>query len=132
MSFEPDVRTFLLADAAIAALVGTRVHPLNLPQKSTLPAVTVERIDTTRESTHDGPEGMQRARMRVSCWALTLLAARDLADKVRRRLHGFVGTMGAGTVVQASFMDSDSDDFQSDPEMYVADLDFEIWAQEVV
>ena len=131
-TFSADLRTFLLADGDISTPVGTRVHPLSLPQNCTLPALTFDRMATERGATHDGPERIAVVGLRVSCWAETLLAARSLAEAVRKRLNGYVGTMGAATVVQATFMDGDSDDYQADPEQFVSDLDFEIWVEETV
>jgi len=131
-TFSADFRAFLLADGDIGTAVGIRVHPISLPQNSPLPALTFQRTSTMREATHQGPERIAIVSLQVSCWAATLITARDLADKVRLRVNGFTGTMGAATVVQATFMDGDSDDYQADPEQFVSDLDFEIWVEETV
>jgi len=132
MSFESDFRTFVLADPGILEAVEDRMYPVNLPQNPTLPALTYERISTERGATHDGPDGIQQPTICISCHATTSIEARDLANKVRLRLNGFVGTMGVETVVQAVFMENDGDNYQSDPGIYVSDLDFEIWAEETV
>lgn len=42
MTIEVALRDYLLADTAVAALVGTRIHPLDLPLNSPTPALTYE------------------------------------------------------------------------------------------
>ena len=129
MSLETDLRSFLLADVTIAALVGTRVGPEPLAQNSPKPAITYRRLDTERDLTMDGPEGLQRPTVQVTSWAATLIEARDLAGKIRLRLAGFKGTMGA-TIVQVIFPRGDNDGYEADVLAYFTDLDFEIWAEE--
>ena len=48
MTLESELRTYTLAGASVAALVGTRMHARKLPQTPTLPAITFQRIDTRR------------------------------------------------------------------------------------
>jgi len=98
MTLEAELRTYTLADAAVAALVGTRMHTRKLPQTPTLPAIVYQRIDTRREHDHDGPDGLPRPRMQVTSWAATPAGAVDLAAAVRQRLDGYAGTWGTLTI----------------------------------
>lgn len=95
MTIETELRTYTLAGAGVAALVGARMHPRMLPQTPTLPAIVYQRIDTRRLHHLDGPDGLPRARMQVTCWATTPAGAYDLAAAVRSRLDGYRGTWGS-------------------------------------
>ncbi len=98
MTLEAELRTYTLAGAAVAALVGARMHARMLPQTPTLPAIVYFRVDTRRLHDMDGPDGLPRPRMQVTSWATTPAAAYELAAAVRERLDGYSGTWGTLTI----------------------------------
>ena len=98
MSLETAMRAYVLADAAIAAVVGQRMYPRGLPQGPTLPALVYLRVDTRREHDMDGPDGLPRPRVQVTAWAANVQAATELAALVRVRLDGYRGAWGDVTV----------------------------------
>lgn len=98
MALEAELRTYTLAGAAVAGLVGTRMHARMLPQAPTLPAIVYQRIDTRRLHDLAGPDGLPRARMQVTCWGSTPAVAYSVASVVRERLDGFKGTWGTLTI----------------------------------
>lgn len=81
----------LLTDAAIAAVVETRVYPLRRPQGSALPAIVSTRISGQPLYVDEGEAGLQNARVQVDSWAATYTQAKDLAQLVRARLSAFSG-----------------------------------------
>jgi hypothetical protein len=83
---EAGIITHLLAGTAIAVVVGTRVYPVDRPQGSAFPALTVTRISGGPLYADDGEVGLDNGRVQVDCWALTYTAAKDLASLVRARL----------------------------------------------
>jgi hypothetical protein len=100
MTVEVGIATYLLGVAEIAALVGTRVYQLFLPQAATLPAVRVQLIDDPETYTHDGPSGLRKARIQVDAIAGRSSGsdpyddASALADTVDTALSGYVGWAG--------------------------------------
>ena len=98
MTLEAELRTYTLAGAAVAALVGTRMHARMLPQAPTLPAIVYQRISTRRLHDMAGPDGLPQARMQVTCWGGTPAVAYSVASVVRERLDGFKGTWGTLTI----------------------------------
>lgn len=98
MTLEAELRTYTLAGAGVAALVGTRMHARMLPQTPTLPAIVYQRVDTRRLHDLTGPDGVPRPRMQVTCWATTPAGAYALSDTVRARLDGYKGTWGTLTI----------------------------------
>ena len=80
------------ADATVSGIVGGRIHPMTDPRNTPFPKITYQRIDTVRGLSNDGPTNCPTARVQIDCWAADLLAARTLANAVRRALNGFSGT----------------------------------------
>ena len=83
MTLETALRSYVLADATVAALAGTRMYPRRLPQGPTLPALVYQRVDTRRLHDFDGPDGLPRARVQIAAWASNVAGAWELANAVR-------------------------------------------------
>lgn len=73
----------LLADADVIDLIGSRVHPMRMPQRGSLPAVVYQRVSMTPVNSIAGDSGLDNVRLQVTCWARTYAQAVDLAAKVR-------------------------------------------------
>jgi hypothetical protein len=119
MTITEALRTHLLADAAIAALVGTRCYPLRLPQKVTMPAIVLSLISGGRPGHLRGVGGLARARYQLDSWAQTYDGATALAAVCRQRLDGFAGEWTDGgspaVVVYAKvFYDTGQDRFETE------------------
>lgn len=87
MSAEQTVYNTLKNDAGVAALVGTRIYPLVLPQNPTYPAISYQRISTRPVQTRGG-NGLAFVRMQVDCFATGYTAAKQLSDAVVSALAG--------------------------------------------
>lgn len=71
MSMETDLRARLKDDGSVAGLVGTKVDWTVRPQKSALPAITLQMVSEDR-SQHMGGFNTNRAtRIQVDCWGAT-------------------------------------------------------------
>ena len=101
MSLESGLVAELLADAGVAAIVGTKVHPELIPQNGTLPALVYTRMATLREQQLAGPQSMALARVRIDCWHTSAAGVWALADAVRSALDvGEKALLGSFTVQQ--------------------------------
>lgn len=85
---EAELVQLLAEDAPVAALVATRVYPLVLPQGTTLPAVTYQRISGIHEKSLEGPSELTRPRFQLVAHASTFLTARLTANAIKRALDG--------------------------------------------
>lgn len=71
----------------LGSLVSSRVYPLVLPQKPTLPAITYQQISAVRvRNLPVGRAGKVRLRIQIDCWAETYAAVHALADSVKALL----------------------------------------------
>lgn len=131
---EQAVRAVLLADAAVAAIVGTRVYPVIAPYDAQPPLLTYRRSAVQRSHTLSGPSGITTVTLIVDVVALTYESARDLADKVRQSLDGWGGTRENADVRNVS-LETESDGFVQlaggeVPPVYTVQMTFAILWQE--
>jgi len=118
---EPNIFSVLTGDAAVSALVGTRVYPIKLPHEPTYPAITYSRVASEKVNAFDGYKGLEDARIQVDCWASTYAQAKDLAEKV-------ISAMINATPFKARVA-SDTDLYDDDTGTYRVSVDFYIWYQ---
>jgi hypothetical protein len=132
---EAELRAFLIADAAVAALVGERVYPAPAPQNSLMPFVTFQRISATREYTLAGPAGLAGVLMQIDCWADApeydgnYAVTKEVATAVRLCLEGYSGLF-TSIYVQEITVDNERDVFEPQDKTRRASLDFRIWHNE--
>ncbi len=94
------LRTHLLANAGILALVGARVYPGLLPQKVDLTsgkvAIVLTDVDDIDGMHLRGPDGLSTARWQIDCWAQTHDVAIQAGRLCRWRVNGYQGTWSDG------------------------------------
>jgi len=95
MSIESSLRSYLLADSDISALVGDRIYPMTLPANSELPAIVYQTISNTREQVMNHKSGIAHPRIQLTCWCDTYSEVKNLAEKVRLRCDSIIGTVGS-------------------------------------
>ena len=120
MNAEGAIRAAILASAPVAAMVGTRVYPMMLPQGPTLPAIVYQRISTVPDMLVEGP-GFAPIRMQLSMWATTFDGARTLADAVVTALHGY-----HGGELRLSRLINLLDDYEPDTKLFRVIADFRV------
>jgi hypothetical protein len=133
----PDLRTVLrahmLADAAVAEMVGSRVSWGGRPRTAALPAVVLYMIDAERDYAMRTPTGLVRSRVQADCWAVTYGEAVSVSRAVRGSLSGLRTTIG-GIEIQGVFADLERD--LSDDDTGAAELlfrisqDYQVWHSE--
>ena len=91
------VRSYLLADTAIAAAFADRIGPAPAPEGGASPYVTFQEISNPRDYTHNGQVTLVRPRFQFDTWAETLAGAVYGSMIVRFRLSGFRGNVTGTT-----------------------------------
>lgn len=123
----PALRAFLLADAGIAAVVGTRVYPIKIPQGIKLASIVYTRISGPGDYFMEGPSGLVRHRLQLDSWAPTADAATALANLVKDRVDGYSGVMGTGGIavnVQGVFQTDLREDYDDTAALHRCGRDF--------
>jgi hypothetical protein len=122
-----DLRSLILSDTAVAALVGTRLYPAPIPQDAVLPALAYQLISQPGQYAHDaGDIGLRRSRVQVTAQASDYAGIRALLDTVDAAISGYRGVVG-DTHFQALFIDSVSDEWALRFERPSGRLDLIIW-----
>lgn len=138
-SIGTELKKYLAANAGVAALVGSRIFPVALPQgykASQGPALTYRVL--TRASGHliNGIDGVCRARIEFSAFSDEYEEAEQIADAVRNSgLPGFVGFMGDKQIESVQISDG-GDTYDESPSdggqthRYVTVFDYLVTYQE--
>jgi len=126
MTIEKDIYYILKSDTDVAALVGTRIYPMKLPQRWTLPAITYQKISGDRAPSYAGASGRTRPRFQVDCWDDNYLDVKDLADKVRKCLDGHKGDINTESNVGGIHLEGDRDIWEDNIDVFRVTMDFVI------
>lgn len=114
MSIKAGLYSFLTGSTPIAAVVGTRVYPMLVPQGAAYPAITYQIVSNNHIRSHGGSSQLAYVRVQINSWAATAAAADSLQELIRNRMDGYAGTMGSVTV-QSCFLDGERDAFEPSP-----------------
>lgn len=127
-----NLRKHLLGDAAIAAVVGERIHQNKVPQGFDRPTIWFMRRTTENEEDLACEAGEQPFRQTFDLEVATydIDTTIDTATLVRSRLHNHRGEFGDGKV-QGVFVEDHDDDYfpktgSSDDGLHVAALSITI------
>lgn len=131
---EAVLRTALVGNAAVTALIGSRIYPVMAPATASLPLVTWRRAGISRSHTLAAPMGVPQVTVEYQIYAATYETARDIADAMRLVLDGYGGTVDNTTIRQTS-LENEVDEFVqlqgSDlPAVYQISQNYDVWWQE--
>lgn len=97
--------SFLSGKSAISTLVSTRIYPLKLPEKPTLPAITYHCYAVESEYNLAGVAGWATSKWQIDIWASTETNALAIGEAVRANLQAYSGTIG-GCVCHVALLDN--------------------------
>ena len=115
--------------ADLLSLISTRVYPMILPQKPTLPAVTYQRIDGPREHGMTEEQDMAHLRIQIDSWAETKADAKGVAAEIMNALERWTDT-ATSPVILDSFLDNDESSYEPDTNIHRIRQDWIIWHRE--
>jgi hypothetical protein len=107
---EAVIRSALVGNAAVAALVGGRIYPVVAPASAALPYIVWRRSGVRRSQSLSGPVGTPVVALEVEMYASSYEGVRDLADKCRLVLDGYGGVVDNVEVSNAT-LDNEFDGF---------------------
>jgi len=131
-TLEEGLISYLLSCPGLTALVGTRIYGLRKPQNTALPCLTVQRISTAREQTHDtsGASDLASPRFQFDAWAELYETAKPIVDELRAVLNGKRGTIGVGAnqvTIQNALVDNEVPEIEPEMNLFRARSDYIIW-----
>jgi hypothetical protein len=131
------LRSLILADSNVTAIAASRVFPNVLPQRATFPAIAYSQITSQRTSVMGVDTGTVQSTWQVDAYAQNYADARKLASAVRKALQRKAGTFPSGSppaiaqrLIQAIFVEADTDLFEDETQLHRVSTDYVIWYQE--
>lgn len=76
------LRSRLLNDAAVAAIVGNRVSWIERPQRTGFPAIVLQIVSAPRPQHMGGLQSARQSRVQIDCFATTAKQAAELSEAV--------------------------------------------------
>lgn len=132
---EIGLAAYLTAHPQVAALAVSpslnRIFPLIIPEHvrgeaTKLSCLTYQRVGTVRSKTFCATDSLTSVQMQIDCYALTYLAAKRLADVLRKAMVDYTGPMG-DTHVDTVSLDVEFDLFESETGLYRVSHTYTIW-----
>lgn len=107
------IYSILHGTATISAIVGDRIFPDTIPQKTTRPSIVFEVISRVPTNTHgsSGKSAMDDYRVEITIIATTKAVTDQLGDLVRTALDYYTNTTVAGMFVHWVYYNNESDSF---------------------
>lgn len=121
---EYGLQQLLVADEGIAALLGTRIYPLLLPDQPTFPSATYQRVSTVTIHGLSDNFSFTKCRLQIDTWDLTFPGARAVATAIAEVLEGYADTLSNGVAVRDVVLDSQIDLYDSAARLFRVSLDF--------
>lgn len=111
------LRTYLLDQSALTALVGTRIYQSRVPKGDTplqnFPAIVYRRMTGGHEHDLDGSAGVARARFQVTVVGTDAIAVDDICEQLRQAMQGFRGQFDTTRVTCVTLNDEVDDYIES-------------------
>ena len=109
----------------------SRIYPLVLPQKITLPALTYQKIAGTFEHSMGGDSGFAYPDYQIVCYAKTYTEVKETAKTLRLLLQNLSIVIGEINI-QAVLLENEIDDYEEQTELYSVLLEFRIFYNDKV
>jgi hypothetical protein len=107
----------LSGNAAIAAIAGSSIFPVTVPESTPMPALTYQIVGGNSMATLN-TSGLQKLRMQFDCYGNDYLTAATLRETLRQALNGFVGQLADGTFLQNAELIQNIDFFENDARQF--------------
>jgi len=116
-----ELRSFILADSAVATLIGTRMYPNTLPQNPAFPAVTYQPVSAVRTSTLRHADNLPMVRVQIDAWSKNVGQAREVANAIRALFHYYNWGIAGVQRVKA---DDQREDYEPDTLLHRVSTDY--------
>lgn len=95
---EESLHAYLVSQAAITAIAGTRIYPTRAPQGAAFPRATYQLVSREHRHATALASGTASSRYQISCWGASYATAKQLADAIRETIDGYSGAWGSDTI----------------------------------
>lgn len=126
---EEALRTYLLTQSGLTALVSTRVLFDDISGGAALPAVVYQKISDIKDHLLMEQSTLERPMFQFTAYAATKAAARNISNQLKTALCDYTGTL-SGIFVQYIRLDNEMSGKEQSADgamsIYIEDLEFEV------
>jgi len=124
---EESLRTYLLTQSGLTALIVNRVMPDEYTAGVTLPAVTYQKISDVKDHLLTGQSTVERPVFQYTTYARSRAVARSVTNQLKTALCDYSGTL-SGIVVQKIELQNEMSGIETDgvSRVYTEDLEFQV------
>ena len=127
MTIEEAIRTYLLTQTGLTALVSTRIVVDEVTDGVTLPAVSYQKISDVKSHFLTGQSTLENPIFQYTAYATTKAVAKSVATQLKLALCDYQGTLSGLQIqkieLQNEFSNSETDGVDR---IYAEDLEFQI------
>jgi hypothetical protein len=129
MSVDEQLYARLRDDAALAALVGTRIFPLLAPQDAPLPFIRYQLVSRVADEALDAVSTLASYRFQIDAYGATYASARAVQARMKELLNGWAPDTGP---IERSVLINVTDRHEGDDarKLYRTSQDYQITADE--
>lgn len=133
MEIEQAIYGMLAADAAVSALVGSRIYPGQAPESGGFPVVVYTEASQRVVMSLTGPVNLNSYSMHFDVWGESYSEVKPVYHALRDALSGFSGELGGGSVRVRGIFEETGDDAAESPlhaeenGLWRAGLDVSLW-----
>jgi hypothetical protein len=131
MSLEKAIRSVLINDAGVSAIVGSKVYPQQRPSGKLLPVIVYQTVFQSINQALEAQSGIRRSRLSIEVMDNAYGDTKDLLKAVEDALIDYSGTV-EGEIIHSTRLESavdieESNDPASQFGTYRTIMDFIIW-----
>jgi hypothetical protein len=113
MSANKIVYNILSNNAALTALISTRLNPVRIPQETTFPAVSYQLVSEIPTPTKSGHSHTEFARVQINAYGTTLSSAQSVASAIRTAFEA-VSLPGTFNSIKCQTIEFDGENHTAD------------------
>lgn len=129
MEIEEAFTTYLLTQPGLTAIIANKFFPEELPQGTTLPAVTYIKVSDVKEHTLTCQVELESPIFQFTAFATTKAAARAVVNQLKASLVDYVGIL-SGVAIQKIELQNELSNLETSTDgtikTYTEDLEFQI------
>ncbi len=121
------IRSILLSDSSVTALVGQNIFPVVIPETKQPPYVRLSTASVNATPTKSGTSVVDEARIQIDVWATSQDTAVQIDEKIRAALDGYAGTVTVNSVaylIDGIRFESWGDDYEEDWRLFRRTSDY--------
>jgi len=116
------LKSKVLSDTDVAALIVDRFYPLHLPQEPTYPCAVYQTTETKPLELMVGDPGYSATTFNISVSSEDYDVCIDLANKLRKAIERWSGTVVGVEVIDCMINVSDQEGYEPDLDIYYSQM----------